>query len=53
MGAPAIRGLGILTGQAKSADWGSAGATTGNTTQVKSADRGVRGPFLGPRIWRA
>ncbi len=48
MGAPAIRGLGVLTGQAKSADRGSAGATTGNTTQVKSADRGSAGAISGP-----
>jgi hypothetical protein len=49
MGAPAIRGLGVLSGdQLKSADWGSAGATSDNSTQAKSADWGSAGAISGP-----
>ena len=48
MAAPAIRGLGVLTGEAKSADWGSAGATSGNSTQAKSAAGGSAGAISGP-----
>ena len=49
MRAPAIRGLGVLSGEeAKSAAWGSAGATSGNSTQAKSADWGSAGAISGP-----
>ena len=48
MAAPAIRGLGILSGEAQSAAWGSAGATSGDSTQAKSADWGSAGAISGP-----
>jgi len=49
MRGPAIRGLGILSGEeAKSADWGSAGTSSGNSTQAKSAAWGSAGAISGP-----
>jgi hypothetical protein len=49
MAAPAIRALGVLSGEeAKSADWGSAGAISGNSAQAKSADWGSAGAISGP-----
>ena len=48
MRAPAIRALGILSGEAQSAAWGSAGATSGTSTQAQSADWGSAGAISGP-----
>ena len=49
MRAPAIRGLGVLSGtEAKSVAGASAGATSGNSTPAKSADWGSAGAISGP-----
>ena len=49
MKAPAIRGLGVLSGtEAKSVAGASAGATSANSTLAKSADWGSVGAISGP-----
>ena len=49
MRAPAIRGLGILSGEAaQSAAGGSAGAMSGNSDQAQSAAGGSAGAMSGP-----
>jgi len=49
MKAPAIRGLGVLSGtEAKSVAGASAGATSANSTLAKSADWGSAGAISGP-----